>query len=97
MTFFDETSEPVKTEPTQAHISQQWKYEPSPLINCGFDPSGNYVFGTARDFALVRFSLADGAQKVYKGHESWSRGMAFHTTVSTSSLAVVMTRSSGGM
>ena len=77
MTFFDETSEAVKTEPTQVHISQQWKYEPSPLINCGFDPSGNYVFGTARDFALVRFSLADGTQKVYKGHESWSRGMAF--------------------
>ena len=33
-----------KVDPTAAKVVNQWKYDPSPLIACRFDPTGRYVF-----------------------------------------------------
>ena len=49
----------------------------APLINCRFDPSGEYLFATAEDRAIIRWKLADDSKVVFTGHDSWVRGLAF--------------------
>ena len=74
MTFLETTT--VTVDPTATHVDKTWKYT-SPLITCRFDPVGKYVFATAQDNTLIRWTLADGAMKVYKGHDSWIRDIEF--------------------
>ena len=74
MTFYDDSESTI--DPMATHVAVQWKYT-SPLINCRFDPSGQYVFATAQDNAVIRWTVADGAMKVFQGHDSWARGIEF--------------------
>ena len=74
MTFLETTE--MTVDPTATHVDKAWKYT-SPLITCRFDPAGKYAFATAQDNALIRWTLADGTMKVYKGHDSWIRDIEF--------------------
>ena len=60
----------------QVHLAKSLAHT-SPLINCRFDPSGQYLFATAEDRAIIRWKLADGSKVIFKGHDSWVRGLAF--------------------
>ena len=63
--------------PKQTHIVSQWKHDGGPLINCRFDPTGNYVFATAEDRQVLRWELKSGNKVSFSGHDSWARGIAF--------------------
>lgn len=69
-------SDAAKANPQATHILHQWKCD-SPLINCRFDPTGQFVFAATEDFSIYRFALADGQRTTLKGHESWPRPMVF--------------------
>ena len=65
----------MKAEPKQVHVFKEYAHG-APLINCRFDPKGTHVFATAEDRAIIRWTLADGKKAVFKGHDSWVRGLA---------------------
>jgi WD40 repeat protein len=66
----------MDANPQATHTLHQWKCE-SPLINCRFDPTGQYVFAAAEDFSIYRFAMADGKYVSLTGHGSWPRPMVF--------------------
>ena len=66
-------------DPAATHVVAEWKYT-SPLVSCRFDPTGRFIFAGAQDSAVVRWTLADAAQAVLVGHESWVRGIALDPT-----------------
>jgi WD40 repeat protein len=49
-----------------------------PLLACRFDPSGQFVFGSAFDNTIQRWHLASGKATSLVGHDSWVRAMTFH-------------------
>lgn len=67
----------MKADPQQTHITHQWAHT-SPLIACRFDPTGNYVFASAEDYAVHRWRMSDGKKVSYPAaHESWVGALAF--------------------
>ena len=66
----------------QVHLAKSLAHT-APLINCRFDPSGEFLFATAEDRAILRWKLADGSKIIFKGHDSWVRGLAFSKDVKT--------------
>ncbi|HUG89804.1 MAG TPA: hypothetical protein VML55_03160, partial [Planctomycetaceae bacterium] len=66
----------MPADPKQTHLAQQWQHT-SPFITCRFDPQGRYVFATAEDRTIQRWTLADGTKLGYPAQETWIRGMAF--------------------
>jgi WD40 repeat protein len=81
-------------DPTRVKLRHQFKHN-SPLIGCRFDPSGRFLFVSAQDDSLQRFDLLSGSKRALTGLKSWSRGMAFLAS-STSSLAVAGPQSLAG-
>ncbi|MBI3836372.1 MAG: WD40 repeat domain-containing protein [Planctomycetia bacterium] len=71
-----------KIEPQQTHQVGEFKYTCA-LLACRFDPSGQFIFGTAQDNTVQRWHLASGKATALSGHESWVRAMAFHPSGST--------------
>jgi WD40 repeat protein len=71
-----------KADPQQTHLAGEFKYT-SALLNCRFDPSGQFVFGTAEDNTIQRWHLASGKATPLIGHDSWVRALAFHPSGST--------------
>ena len=65
---------PAEFDPKQAHVVSEWKYT-SPLINCRFDPSGQFVFSSAEDAHVQRWEFATGKHVLLEGHDSWVRDM----------------------
>ena len=68
----------MKIEPAKTHIVKQLKHG-SPLISCGFDPTGDAIFFGAEVSRVWRWHLASNTKVELSGHESWVRGMAFHS------------------
>ena len=68
----------MKIEPAKTHIVKQLKHG-SPLISCRFDPTGDAIFFGAEDSRVWRWHLASNTKVELSGHESWVRGMAFHS------------------
>ena len=70
----------MKPDPKSTHVEREFAHD-APLINCRFDPLGNYVFATSEDQSAIRWSLASesdtGDKVVLKKHQSWVRGIAF--------------------
>lgn len=66
----------MAVDPKQVHVAKSLTHT-APLINCRFDPSGQYLFATAEDRAIIRWKLADGSKVTFTGHDSWVRGLAF--------------------
>lgn len=67
----------MKTDPTKTHVAKEFAHG-APMINCRFDPSGKYLFGTAEDRAIIRWEVESGTKLVYpQHHDSWVRGIAF--------------------
>lgn len=69
----------MKTDPRQAHLAREFAHD-APLINCRFDPSGQYVFATGEDRSVIRWRVdsESGEKLVFpKAHDSWVRGIAF--------------------
>ncbi len=67
---------PAGFDPKQTHVMHQWKYT-SPLICCRFDPQGRFVFSSAEDNSLQRWSFPSGELKTLEGHDSWVRDLVF--------------------
>lgn len=63
-------------DPQKTHQASEFKYA-HPLLSCRIDPSGQFVFATAQDNAIVRWHLASGKATVLAGHDSWVRALAF--------------------
>ena len=66
----------MAANPKQVHLTKELSHS-APLINCRFDPSGKFLFVTAEDRSIIRWGLADGNKVVFKGQDSWVRGLAF--------------------
>ncbi len=66
-----------KIDPQQTHAVGEFKYT-CPLLACRFDPSGQFVFGTAYDNTIQRWHLGSGKATPLAGHDSWVRALAFH-------------------
>ncbi|MGD9720654.1 MAG: WD40 repeat domain-containing protein [Pirellulales bacterium] len=75
-------AESLKIEPQQTHQVAEFKYA-SPLLACRLHPSGQFVFASAQDFSIQRWSLADGKATPLAGHESWVWSLACHPSGST--------------
>jgi WD40 repeat protein len=60
----------MPTDPTQSHITFQWAYC-SPLISCRFDPKQRYVFSSAEDNSIQRWSVPSGEKISFTAHDSW--------------------------
>jgi len=70
-------SKALVADPKLTHISKQLQHT-SPFISCRFDPTGQFVYGTAEDMTIQRWRLADGKKVSYPAvHDSWVRGLAF--------------------
>jgi WD40 repeat protein len=69
---------PMKIEPAKTHIAKELKHT-SPLVSCRFDPTGKYVFFGAEDSRVWRWDIATNTKVELAGHDSWVRGMAFHS------------------
>lgn len=68
----------MKLDPKQTHVATEWKHG-RPLIACEFDPSGQYLFSSAEDFSLQRWTVADGTKVQWAAHDSWVRDLACST------------------
>lgn len=66
----------MKADPKQTHVAVQWKHT-SPIICCRFDPKGRYVFAGSEDYAIQRWTLADGKKITLIEHDCWVRALAF--------------------
>ena len=60
----------MPTDPAQSHVTQQWPYT-SPLIACRFDPKQRYVFSTAEDNQIQRWTIPSGEKITFTAHDSW--------------------------
>lgn len=67
---------PAGFDPKQTHVAHEWKYT-SPLIWCRFDPLGRYLFTSAEDTHLQRWSFPSGELTTLEGHDSWVRDIGF--------------------
>ena len=68
----------MKIEPAKTHIVKELKHG-SPLISCRFDPTGKAIFFGAEDSRVWRWDIESNAKAELAGHDSWVRGMAFHS------------------
>jgi WD40 repeat protein len=66
-----------KAEPEKTRLAGELKYT-SPMLSCRFDPSGQFVFGSAYDNTIQRWHIASGKATGLAGHDSWVRALAFH-------------------
>jgi WD40 repeat protein len=68
---FQDQDQP-KVEPDKAHVARELVHK-APLIACRFDPRGRFVFATAEDRAILRWSLesAEATPVVFQEHDSW--------------------------
>jgi WD40 repeat protein len=66
-------ADPLKTHEVKAHKHN------SPLISCRFDPTGQYVFFGAQDGRVWRWQIESDKKAELAGHDTWTRGMAFHS------------------
>ena len=60
---------PPKLDVKATNVVHEWKYT-SPLINCRFDPTGEYVFSTAEDCSIQRWRYDSGEHDVLEAHDS---------------------------
>lgn len=60
----------MNINPARSKLATEFKHE-SPLLSCGFDPSGRFLFAGGRDRAVVMVDLASGKKSLLAGHESW--------------------------
>lgn len=67
---------PVQVRPEDSQVILEWEHE-SRMLSCRFDPLGRYVFTTAFDYTVQRWELESGNKTIFKGHDSWVRGLAF--------------------
>lgn len=67
---------PAKADPALIHVAQELKHS-SPLICCRFDPSGKYVFASAEDNTIQRWTLGSDPPIALAGSESWVNCLAF--------------------
>ncbi len=65
---------PPKLDVKATNVVHEWKYT-SPLINCRFDPTGEYVFSTAEDCSIQRWRYDSGEHDVLEAHDSWVRDL----------------------
>jgi WD40 repeat protein len=65
------------TAPEQTHQVAELKHA-APVLSCRFDPSGQYLFGSAYDNTIQRWHIATGKATPLAGHDSWVRALAFH-------------------
>ncbi len=65
-------------DPLKTHIVHEWKHG-KPLLACGFDPSGRFLYTTSEDFTMQRWVVGDGAgqKTAWPAHDSWIRDIAF--------------------
>lgn len=63
-------------DPAQTHIAVEYKHN-SPLICCRFDPLGRFVFATAEDNSIQRWTLGSDKPAAYVGHDSWVKSLCF--------------------
>jgi WD40 repeat protein len=68
---------PIAIDPKLTHAIGEFKHT-SPLLNCRFDATGQFVFATAQDNTIQRWHLASGKAAPLVGHDSWVRALAFH-------------------
>jgi len=61
---------------TKTHEVKKHKHG-SPLISCRFDPESKFVFFGAQDSRVWRWELSSDKKVELKGHDSWTRAMAF--------------------
>ena len=66
----------TRVDPVKTHEIAALEAE-APLLCCGFDPSGRFVFAGAQDRTVVRWELETGRRVSLAGHKSWVRSMAF--------------------
>ena len=68
----------MTADPEATHVARELEYD-APLINCRFDPTGKFVFATAEDRSIIRWTLdsESGDKIAFKRHDSWVRGIAF--------------------
>jgi WD40 repeat protein len=66
-----------QVDPQKTHAAGEMKYT-SRLLSCRFDPSGQYVFASAYDNAVLRWKVEGGEPTTLAGHDSWVRAIAFH-------------------
>lgn len=69
----------MKLEPSKTHVVYQWKHG-KPLLACGFDPTGRFLYTTSEDFSIQRWIMSDTkAEKktAWPAHDSWIRALAF--------------------
>lgn len=69
---------PPPADPTQTHVALELKHG-SPLISCRFDPRSRFVFASAEDNTVQRWTLGSDQAVAFAGHESWVQGMSFST------------------
>lgn len=67
---------PPKLNPAQIRLVSTFKHN-SPLMSCGIDPAGDFVFAGAQDNSIQRWDLATGSQAALQGHKSWVARLAF--------------------
>ena len=68
----------MKPDPKSTHVAREFAHD-APLINCRFDPTGQYVFATSQDQSIIRWKLDSeaGDKTVLKKHDSWVQGITF--------------------
>ncbi len=72
----------LTADPAATHVARELKYA-RPLINCRFDPSGQFVFAATEDNSVQRWDLATGEKTALVAHASWVRPLAFDPTGQT--------------
>lgn len=64
-------------DPKQSHVSAEFKHA-APFITCRFDPKGRFLFGSAEDRSVLRWTLGGpSAPTVLQAHDSWVGDLAF--------------------
>src|SRR5687767_3924764 len=65
----------MAADPKQAYVAGELEAE-APLIACGFDPTGRFVFATAENRTIYRWDLATKERTSLVGHDSWVGDLA---------------------
>lgn len=61
---------------SQTHVLHEWKHG-NPLIACGFDPLGRFLFTSSQDYTLQRWEISTGKATSWPAHDSWVKDFAF--------------------
>ena len=67
-------SQPLEIK--ESHVAREWKHD-APMLGCRYHPDGKHVFGSSMDHSIRRWDLDKDEHAVFRGHESWLRGIGF--------------------